>query len=204
MSTEIPEGYRKDAKGNLVPVAKIKTEHLLEDELVVEMVAQARALQAQLAEFRAAALERALAFRDDLLASYGARKGGTKGNMTFRSFDGSLEMQVAVQDRLSFGTELHAAKELIDECIENWSQGANDNLRAIVNDAFQVNKEGRLDMGRILGLRRLDIDDPKWTAAMEAISNAVRTDTSRTYIRFYECDPATGARRPISLNIAAL
>lgn len=30
----VPEGYMQDAKGRLVPIAAIKPEHLLEDELV--------------------------------------------------------------------------------------------------------------------------------------------------------------------------
>ncbi|TRD18373.1 DUF3164 family protein [Palleronia caenipelagi] len=200
----IPEGYMEDAQGNLVPEAKVKPEHKLEDELVHRLAGSARALHNTLAEFKGAALGEADAFRALIAEKYGANKGGAKGNMTLRSFDGKLEMQVSVSDNLSFGAELQAAKELIDTCVERWSEGANDNIRALINHAFQVNKEGRIDTGRVLGLRRLDITDTDWQRAMDAISDAVRVTSSKTYLRFYEINPSNGARQPIALDLAAV
>ncbi len=204
MDIKIPEGYMQDAQGNLVPEAKVKPEHLLEDELVRRLAGSAQAIRNTLTAFKEAALSEADAFRAVVAEKYGANKGGAKGNMTLRSFDGSLEMQVAVSETLSFGPELQAAKELIDDCVERWSEGANDNIRALINHAFQVNKEGRIDTGRVLGLRRLDINDDEWHHAMEAISDAVRVTSSKTYIRFYEVDTKTGLRQPIPLDLAAV
>lgn len=200
----IPEGYMPDAQGNLVPVGKIKPEHLMEDELVRELLSDATELNKQLAAFKVEALGDASSFREVVAEKYGATKGGAKGNMTLRSFDGSLEVQVAVSDQLSFGVELQAAKELIDNCLMRWAEGSNENLHAIVNDAFNVGKEGRIDTKRVLGLRRLQIEDPEWLKAMDAISDAVRTDSSKTYIRFYRVDPETGVRQPIPLDLAAV
>jgi len=74
----------------------------------------------------------------------------------------------------------------------------------MVNQAFQVSKEGRIDTGRVLGLRKLDIDDPQWHRAMTAIADAIRVTSSKTYIRFYEIDPETGVRSAISLDLAAV
>jgi len=98
--------------------------------------------------------------------------------------------------------ELQAAKELIDDCVAEWSEGSNDNLKVLVNDAFDVKKEGSIDTGRVLALRRLDITDEKWVKAMNAISDAVRVTGSRTYIRFYETDQK-GERSAISLDLAS-
>jgi hypothetical protein len=200
----IPEGYMQDTKGNLVPQDKVKPEHKLEDELVRRLATSALALNKTLVAFKEAALNEAQALRDVVAQNYGAAIGGKKGNMTLKSYDGAFEMQVAVSDRLTFGPELHAAKELIDRCVERWSEGLNDNIHALVNHAFQVNKEGRIDTGRVLGLRRLDIKDGEWQRAMEAISDAVRTDSSKTYIRFYQRDPETGVRTAIPLDLAGV
>lgn len=197
-------GYMEDAQGNLVPEAKVKPEHKIEDDVVRRLSGSAQALRDTLTVFKETALNEAAAFRALIAEKYGASKGGAKGNMTLRSFDGKLELQVAVSDNLSFGPELQAAKELIDHCVERWSEGANDNIRALVNHAFQVNKEGRIDTSRVLGLRRLDITDAEWLRAMEAISDAVRVTSSKTYIRFYEVDTETGNRQPIPLDLAAL
>lgn len=200
----IPDGYMQNAQGALIPEAKVRPEQKLEDELTRKLVADAKHMSGALAGFKAYALGEAAAFRDLLLEKYEAQKGGAKGNVTFRSFDGTLEMQVAVADSLTFGPELQTAKALIDECVQRWSKGVNDNLQALVNDAFQVSKEGRIDTGRVLGLRRLDIQDDAWARAMGAIGDAVRVVSSKTYVRFYERDPDTGVRRAIPLDVAAV
>lgn len=199
-----PEGYMKDAQGNLVPEAKVKPEHKLEDEVARRLAAGAQSINKIMAEFRSVALGEVGALRDLIAEKYGAVKGGPKGNVTLRSYDGTVEVQVQIGDNLAFGPELQAAKALIDACVERWSVGANDNIRALVNHAFQVNKAGRIDTQRVLGLRRLDISDPDWKSAMEAISDAVRVVSSKTYLRFYEVDPDTGARRPIPLDLATV
>lgn len=200
----VPSGYWKDAQGNLVPEAKVKEEHKLEDELVREQIKAAKDLNAALAKFKESSLNDAAAFRALIADRYDAKRGGRKGNMTLRTFDGEYELQVAVSETLSFGPELQAAKDLIDECVVRWSEGANDNLKVMVNQAFQVSKEGRIDTGRVLGLRKLDIDDPQWHRAMTAIADAIRVTSSKTYIRFYEIDPETGVRSAISLDLAAV
>ena len=198
----IPEGYMQDAQGNLVPEAKVKPQHKMEDELARRLVDSARSINAIMAEFRHTALVEVGAFRSLIAEKYGATKGGKKGNVTVRSYDGSAEVEVAIGDNLAFGPELEAAKSLIDVCVERWSEGANDNLRALVNHAFQVNKKGRIDTNRVLGLRRIETDDPDWKAAMEAISDAVRVVSSKTYLRFYSIDAETGERRAIPLDMA--
>ncbi|AWI83045.1 sulfate transporter [Alloyangia pacifica] len=200
----IPEGYMKNGRGELIPEAKVKPEDKLEDDLVRRMAALARSTSGELAKLKALAMGEAEAFQAEVASLYGAIKGGAKGNMTLRSFDGSLELQVAVSEHITFGPQLKAAKELIDNCIERWAQHSDDNLRVIVLDAFQVNKAGRIDTQRVLGLRRLSIEDAEWKRAMDAISDAVRVSGSKTYVRFYEIDPETGDRSPISLDLASV
>jgi uncharacterized protein DUF3164 len=203
--TDIPTGYMQDAQGNLVPEGNVKPQHKLEDELVRRLAASAQSIHDDLAAFKRVALGEALAFRAMVAEEYGAKKGGAKGNMTLRSFDGSFELQVAVSDNLSFGPELLAAKELVDNCLDRWYEGSDDNIKALVNHAFQVNKQGRIDTQRVLGLRRLDMrSDEEWGRAMDAISDAVRVTSTKTYLRFYETDRKTGVRKPISLDLAAL
>lgn len=200
--TSLPDGYMRDAKGALIPIGTIKPEHLLEDELVRDLLAEAEVISGMLTAFREAALERVASFRALIDQQYGVTKGGRKGNVTLTSFDGTLQMQVAIGEHLAFGPELQAAKALIDQCVERWSEGANENIRALVDHAFQVNKQGRIDTHRVLGLRRLSIEDPDWQRAMDAIGDAVRVVGSKTYARFYRVDPVSGVRTAIPLDLA--
>ena len=96
------------------------------------------------------------------------------------------------------------AKELIDQCIHEWSNGARSEIRALVNDAFQVDKEGRVNTARILSLRRLDIQDEKWLTAMQAIGESIQVAGSKTYFRVYERVGDSDQYKAIVLDIAAL
>lgn len=194
----------QDHRGNLVPEANVKPQHKLEDELVRAIAAKAQALSEALAEFKAWGLSEVGGFRELVARQYDTTIGGKKGNVTLSSYDGALQVQVAISESLTFGPELQAAKALIDACVQRWSEGANENMQALVDHAFQVNQVGRIDTQRVLGLRRLDIDDAEWNRAMEAIHDALRVTGSKTYLRVYRRDPKTEAKTSISLDLAGV
>lgn len=196
--------FMTDHRGARVPKSKIRAEKLLQDELVKKLVASAEALNKALAAFKVSALGEVAAFRDLVAQEYDVSLGGRKGNLTLRTFDGTAEVQVAIGESIAFGPELDAAKALIDECVREWSEGANDNIRALVEHAFQTNKQGRIDTHRVLGLRQLAIEDAKWQRAMEAISDAVQVVGSKTYLRVYRRDPETEVLSPVSLDLASV
>jgi Protein of unknown function (DUF3164) len=198
----VPEGYMQDAAGRLVPVANVRAEDRLEDELVRALHERARLLQEALRKFRDDAFEEVAIFQALLADKFKAKVGGAKGNLTLSSFDGSLRVQLAVNDTITFGPELQAAKALIDECLEKWSQGANENIRALVMDAFDVRKTGRVQVGQVLRLRRLQIDDPVWQRAMAALGEAIRPDTTKSYVRLYQRRGADGAQELVPLDVA--
>jgi hypothetical protein len=66
-----------------------------------------------------------------------------------------------------------------------------------------VDKQGKVDTKRILGLRRLDITDDEWQRAMEAISDSVTVAVSKEYIRLYQRDDE-GNYHQLALDIAAV
>lgn len=66
-----------------------------------------------------------------------------------------------------------------------------------------MDKEGNLSTARILGLRRVDIQDDRWQRAMQAISDSVQVVGSKDYVRFYERD-SLGKYQPISLDMAVV
>lgn len=180
------EEYRRDARGNLVHKDNIREIDLLRDELVAEIVQHARQAAAALAEFKQAAMDDIAAFVALSAERYGVKRGGIKGNVTLTSFDGRYKIQHAVQDTLVFDEGLQAAKTLIDECLQEWTADARPEIHALINNAFDVDKEGKINTGRVLGLRRLSIADAKWQRAMQALSDSVQVQTSRAYIRVYE------------------
>lgn len=200
---KIPEGYRQDAQGRLVPEATIKQIDLDRHALVTAILAQAQERSGELAAFRAAVLDQVDQFVAASAARYKVKMGGKKGNLTLVSFDGRYKVVVAQAETLSFDERLQVAKELIDACIRGWGEGARTELMALVNDAFRVDQAGKLSTSRILGLRRHDIQDKNWKKAMEAISESIQVASSKRYIRFYIRVEESGEYQPVSLDVAS-
>ncbi len=204
MNNQIPEGFRRDAKGCLVPESMIKPIDRTRDELTKDLGVRAKQMSATLREFKTAVFNDINAFIDLSAEQYDVKLGGKKGNLTLYSFDGAIKVQVAIAEHMVFDERLQAAKHLIDECIIDWSQGSRDEIKVLVQSAFDTDKEGKINTGRVLGLRRLDIRDEKWQMAMKAISESLQVVGSKEYIRFYERIGSSDQYQPISLDIAAV
>lgn len=204
MNIQIPEGFRQDAMGRLVPESSIKPTDLLRDRLVMEVVAKAKEISAQLARFKGQVFGDIAALQDISFEQYGARIGGQKGNLTLTSFDGRYKVLRANQDHVVFDERLQAAKALIDECLREWSANAHPGLIVMINDAFRTDRNGELRTSRILALRRHDIEDPRWKRAMDAIGDALQVTGSKSYVRVYERVGETDEYRQIALDIAGV
>lgn len=200
----IPEGYLPNSKGHLVPIAAIEPVDMTRHELVSELIDKARDLQQQMLDFKLAVMGDIAAFIDLSAEKYDVEIGGKKGNVSLISFDGKFKIQRAIQENISFDERLQAAKELIDGCIHRWSEGSGPELKVLVDDAFQVDKEGQISTGRVLGLRRHNIDDADWLQAMDAIADSIQVTGSKSYVRFYERTGEDQKWQPITLDIAAL
>ena len=99
---EIPAGYKEDAKGNLVPVSKIKEIDLMRDNLVFEIVQEAIELNELIKSFKHNVFGNVAAFVQLSGEQYGAKLGGNKGNVTLTSYDGRYKLQRAYAETLVF------------------------------------------------------------------------------------------------------
>ncbi|MBH3104264.1 DUF3164 family protein [Serratia marcescens] len=204
MTNEIEQsGYRKNAQGYLVPENLIRPIDKLRDDVVLGIVDAARVLRQAMADFKAASMQQIGDFIDLSSQEYGVEYGGTKGNVTLPSFDGQFKILRAVGDHRVFDERIQAAKKLIDECVIKWSDGASDNLKALVDHAFRVNKQGRIDVNEVLSLRQVNIDDSRWQEAMDAIADSIQVTGTSQYLRIYERQP-NGKYVQISLDIAGV
>ncbi len=199
----IPPGYWRDAKGNLVAESNVKAIDKLRDELVKDLIADAMTLRIAMADFKGVAMGEIEAFIATSAEEYDANIGGKKGNVTLYSYDGQYKVVRQIAEHLTFDERLQAAKALIDDCLREWTEDGRDEVKTIINDAFHVDQEGKINVGRILGLRRLDITDDRWLKAMKAISDSLQVIGSKPYIRFYERQEDE-SYKTISLDIAAL
>lgn len=199
-----PEDYMTDPQGRLVPKTMIKELDKNRDELVIKLVKDAKVVQEKMAEFKKIAMSEIKSFIELAAMEWNVTLGGEKGNVTFYSYDGRYKVQKAVAEIFAFDEQLQVAKKMIDECLTEWTEGGDDKIKVIITDAFQVNKEGQIDVKRILGLRRLNIKDPLWVKAMDAIAASLQVIGTKEYIRVYERDEAKDPWRPVALDMASI
>lgn len=205
MSKEFNEkDFMQNAQGSYVPIENVKPVDKLRDDLVRSLMQKTKEVQKVIEKHRLDCLNDIKAFLELSALEHGVKFGGDKGNITLLSYNGKYKLVIANQDYISFNEKLQIAKELIDECIKKWSSGASSNLIALLNDAFKVDKQGKISTDKILGLRRLDINDSVWNEAMKAISDSITIEDSKRYIRFYERRDSDGKYEHISLSPQSL
>ena len=195
--------YRQDARGNLVPIANMKSIDLARDDFIREAFAQILPLREQMAELKAQQMADANAFIDLSVEQYGAKRS-VKGNTMLTSFDGKQRIIIAQADVLHFDERLQAATALIDECLNEWTQDSRAELKTFVLQAFDVSKEGKINVRKVLELRKLEIDDDKWKRAMQAIADSLHTQATREYIRYYQRNEETGKYEQVVLDFAGV
>jgi len=199
-SKPIKERTLTDAQGREIPVKVLHTEIVEKDAAVKKAMDCALKLQ-----------ERILTDKQKLICivekylNDAARRNGLewKGNALLFTFDEKYKIEMRFREKIQFGIELQLAKQKIDECIKAWSVDSNDNLKAIINEAFQVDKRGQLARYRIFALRRYKIKDPTWKEAMELIDKAILVTSTKQYISFAVRDEA-GNYNKVVLNFSAL
>uniref|UniRef100_UPI003F4C935A DUF3164 family protein n=1 Tax=Brachyspira catarrhinii TaxID=2528966 RepID=UPI003F4C935A len=196
--------FMKNAQGAFIPIENVKPVDKLRDDLVKNLMSKTKEVQKIIEDHRNICWEDIKAFLEISASEHNVKYGGEKGNITLLSYDGKYKVVIANQDYISFNEKLQIAKDLIDECIRKWAKGADKNLLALVNDAFKVDKQGKISTEKILGLRRLEINDFTWNEAMKAITESITVEDSKRYIRFYERRDKDGKYEHISLSPQSL
>lgn len=194
--------YMADGKGNLVPLEMVKPAEILRDETVRKVMAYAKEISAQIGRFRKHSFDDFDGYDAILEQEYGAKSGGVKGNRTYTTFDGLMMIKVQINDFETAGPELQVAKSLIDECLREWTDEGRPEIRAIITRAFDVDKEGKVNLREIKKLTKLDIDDERWGNAMRAIDDAITVQYSKQYMRFYERASVKDEWTPVTVDMA--
>ncbi len=202
------EGHMRNGQGHLVPMGMVKPVDQLRDETVQKAIFRAKKLQEHIRAEKAAIEAEIETFIDVSMSEHDVKYRGLdeesgKGNVSLLSFDGKQNVRITVSERIEFNENLQAAKALIDECIHEWAEDANQNIRALVEHAFQVDKAGKINTARVLGLRQLDITEAKWEEAMQAITDSIQVTSTKSYINFL-VPGDNGKLRGITLNFSDL
>lgn len=194
--------YMADGTGALRAIETIKASKLLCDDMVRREFGFALALADQLARFKGHLMTNLGSFDALMAQEYGVTIGGKKGNRTYTSFDGLWKIEVRIQDRIAYSSELQQAKALFDECLNEQAAGAPPLLRSIVTNAFDTDKEGQINRTNIHVLLNTEDEDPRWKRGQEAIRDAMYVIGAKEYVRFSMRDSCRDAFRSLTIDLA--
>ena len=200
---DVPDGYAVNAKRHMIPGELVRDADRLENDVVRRILAYGLDLADQIARFRAHTFDDLATFLDLLGEQYGRSKTAGKGGYSCTSYDGRLKVQVQVQDRIVFGPELQVARELVNECLADWASDSQPEARAIIQDAFSVDKHGHVNREAVFRMRRLQIDDDRWRRAQQAVSDSIRVEGAKAHVRLYLRPSPESRWTQVPINIAS-
>lgn len=204
MPHAVPEGYMKNASGHLVPKENVREQDLLRDEVARRLVTGAIEINALLTRYKKCALDDIADLVKIAGERYEVKLGGKKGNVQITTYDGEYKVVRSVAERIAFTEEIEAAKEIINRCIIRWSEGANANIRVLVDRAFRTDSKGQLKTSAVLELMRIDMQDEEWDQGMQALRDSIQSTGTAVYVRVYKRVGAADNYVAIPLDLAAV
>lgn len=171
-----------DSQGNTVPAKYVSDYDKKKDAAARAIEADWRKMEAALAKLwqktaeRVAAVRAAAAKRERIAL-------GEKGNFSFFSFDGRIQVRHDAARDIVFDEKLSLAKELLAKAVEEMAGTASGDLKTLVETAFKPRgKSGELDRARIHDICRMPIRNANWCKAVELIKAAEVERGKREYL----------------------
>ncbi|CUV65209.1 conserved hypothetical protein [Sulfurovum sp. enrichment culture clone C5] len=198
--------YMINSKGDKVHIDLVKKDDVMRDGLVNELLDEAVAFKGIMGEFRSKAEQKVEDYFEELMAKYNLdpKAKSKKGNITLENFSSTAKVQIAISDKLTFDEKLQLARMKFDEYFEQVTVGSSEEVKMLINKAFSVDKEGKVDVKRILELRSYNIKHPKWVEGVALIEESKKIVSSKSYIRFYKREASDESWKHVSLDIAAV
>ncbi|MBQ7252287.1 MAG: DUF3164 family protein [Kiritimatiellae bacterium] len=171
-----------DSQGNTVPAKYVSDYDKKKDAAARAIEAEWRKAEAALAKVwqntlsRVAKVRQAAEKRERIAL-------GLKGNFSFFSFDGRIQVRHDSAADVVYDERLSLAKDLLAEAIEELAGKASGDLKAIVEAAFRPRgKQRALDRSRLHDICKLNVRHPKWLKAVELIKAAETERGRREYL----------------------
>lgn len=194
--------FREDSRGGWMPESSIKPQDILKDDLVESAADKIVDMRDKMKQLNQEIKDEIRAYIELIGEKYGVKLKGNKGNITLTSYDGKTRIVISISESIYLDENVIAAKELIDEYLEDEIKDASFDIKQLVTSAFRV-KQGVLDVRSILKLRSLRIDDERWKKAMDIIADSIVVKSSKSCLRLYKQN-AEGTMEYVPLDFAVI
>ncbi len=189
-----------NSKGETVPSQYVSKEDKKKNQIVTSVMKEARNIRTKMERFKEEIFKKIQIYMELLSPEH--FEDNWKGNLTLTNFYGTEQILVNVKDFIEFDEKLIVAKQIIDECIKEWSGNSNDKIKILVQSSFNTDKKGTVNNYLIIRLTKLKIKDKKWVEAMELIKESMQVKTTKKYINFKQRISPTDKWESVSLDFA--
>jgi hypothetical protein len=183
MAKKDKQGNWLDARGKLVPEEYVPQDDKVRDALVTELHKEAMKLEELIIDFKMKAVTKIDAYLEELAKIKKVRENW-KGNISLDSFDGSLRIERKIDETLGFDEKLQLVKTQVDKWVSVRLAGSDEALAKVISQAFNMDKQGKVNTSMLLKLLKLDIEDPEWKKAMRLLKESMSVRSSKQYINF--------------------
>lgn len=201
---KIVDGNWVDPRGREVPPRYVPAIEKRRDAVVEKLFKKARRIEEQMSAFKEELWEEIEAYIGKLSEENGVAENW-KGNLSLTGFSGTLQVEVGIKDLISFDERLNVAKQIIDECIKRWSETeSSGRVKTLVEEAFNVDKKGKINSYMVLRLTKLDMKDAQWDKAVQLIRESIRPTATRKYVCFKIRENAEVEWQTMNLNFSSI
>jgi hypothetical protein len=175
-----------DHHGNEIPAAYIHKIDKQKDATAKKLHAKAVKLSKALQEFKNEALTQCDALYEQMLEENKVTiRENARGGYSIMTIDKAIKVEITISETISFNEKIDFAQSKIKEYLAEKTQGVDNDLQLLVNEAFKTRK-GRLDTKRVIGLLKLNITHRLWVEAMELIKQSIEQNNTKRYMRIWE------------------
>jgi len=188
-----------------VPYNRINKVERLMERSSAKILREALAVNKKLVAFRDTISDLSMEAYEAFMEAKNSKKQ-TKGNFTWYNFNRSIKIEVSISEAIQFDDlTIAAAKEKFDVFLDENVTSKNDFVKPMIIDAFETQRNSKLDTKRVLGLMRYEakIKNPLFSEAVKLIQESIRRPKSKTYYRVWVKDEE-GQYKNIDLNLSSL
>lgn len=180
--------------GEQYPVHMLHPQIVKSDYLVRDVIAMAEKLSELTEHYNNQINALVTDHLEKTAAEYGEK---WKGNAVLKTYDGTMAVEVDVQQVKSYDERLQIASEKIRGWIDSKMESVADpkarkvfeQIGQVAKTALRIDHKGNVDQKKLIQLKKFEFSgEPEWQEAMELINQAERITGTKRYIRFKKAD----------------
>lgn len=169
-----------------VPLSTIPLIDRKRDKAVDAAVKRARQLAAQIEKKKAEIAAIIDEFMKEAFESHGITMITQKGNTTLMNYSQTMKVVITSPEVIAFNEQLQIAIQAIKECLQEWITDGRDELKALLREVLNVDKQGKINRSLVFRLRKIESTDERWQKAQKILDGSIEVVGVKRYVRYYE------------------